>query len=222
VQREHVALKAPPSRRFFLHLVDCSYWVLGLWFPSVLRWRLYASCLRRYYNRSARTYDRRALFSGYGSGLDASIAMLARQGYSPLLVLDAACGTGFCTLKLASAFPHARVVGLDLAPAMLNVATTTAAESGLANVEFVQGNVGRLPFSKATFDLVVLQNAPVALSELIRATRPTGVVVVTFSLGGGIAPCLMRLFIYRMRRWASVSSIGREAASFWVILRPRS
>lgn len=218
-----VTPKGPRSllQRFRLHLIDCGYWALGLWLPSILRSRLYGWCLTRYYDHAASSYDRRALFSGYGGGLDAALAALSPDVRSSALVLDAACGTGLSTLKLASAFPRAKVIGVDLSQAMLSVAATRAAESKLPNVEFVKGNLGQLPFGAGSLDLVVLQNAPAALCELVRVTRKTGALIIVFSLGGGIPRWVTALFIRKLRRAASLGSYGYELGSFWAVLHPK-
>jgi ubiquinone/menaquinone biosynthesis C-methylase UbiE len=209
------------AHRFLLHLVDCGYWFVGLWVPSILRFRLYGTCVKWYYDHTANSYDRRASFGDYNRGLDAALAALCREGQSPARVLDAACGTGVSTLKLAAAFPRAKIVGLDLSPAMLSVAAMKAEKTKLSNVEFVRGNVGRLPFGASEFDLVVLQNAPVSLSELARVTRKAGALIVAFSLGGGIPHWLTALFVCKMRRAASLSDCGCEVDSFWAVLHPR-
>ena len=70
-------------------------------------------------------------------------------------VLDLCCGTG------ASALPAARavgrtgsVLGVDLTPALVQVARANAAHQGLAQVRFEAGDVTALRFAPGSFDVV--------------------------------------------------------------------
>src|SRR3954470_4681746 len=54
-------------------------------------------------------------------------------------VLDVACGGGLVVCAFARAVQHAS--GIDVTPAMLDRARTLAAERGLPNVTFDQGDV---------------------------------------------------------------------------------
>ena len=83
------------------------------------------------------------------------------------------------------------MVALDLTPAMLAQAQELAAERGLANVRFEQGNAARLPFPDASFDVVTSRLAahhvadPQAMvREAARVLAPGG----TFLLSDAIAP----------------------------------
>ncbi len=95
------------------------------------------------------------------------------------LVLDIATGTGNTAFALA---PHvARVVGLDLTPEMLSQARRVAAEREEANVDWVIGDAGALPFADAVFDLTTVRAAPhhfpdldLSLQEAARVLKPGG------------------------------------------------
>ena len=90
-------------------------------------------------------------------------------------VLDAGCGTGDDVRAMAPwVEPTGRVVGLDLT---LVEARRRAEEAGIP-VEFVQGDVQRLPFADDTFTacraermLQHLEDPRQALCELVRVTR---------------------------------------------------
>jgi len=104
-------------------------------------------------------------------------------------VLDVGCGPGATALAFAERV--ASVVALDLTPAMLAQAQELAAERGLANVRFEQGNAARLPFPDASFDVVTSRLAahhvadPQAMvREAARVLAPGG----TFLLSDAIAP----------------------------------
>jgi ubiquinone/menaquinone biosynthesis C-methylase UbiE len=92
--------------------------------------------------------------------------------------LDAGCGTGFLSLELASR-GH-RVVGIDLAPAMLDLARRKAAAQGLA-VRFETADAENLPYPPASFDLVVsrhvlwtLPHPEAGIADWLRVLRPSG------------------------------------------------
>ncbi|MFD8913653.1 methyltransferase domain-containing protein [Streptomyces sp. NPDC059575] len=100
-------------------------------------------------------------------------------------VLDIGCGPGTITADLAALVPDGRVTGIDRAPGILERARTTAAERGLGNTDFAVGDVHALDFPDDTFCVVhahqVLQHVgdPVrALREMVRVTRPGGIVAV--------------------------------------------
>jgi len=96
-------------------------------------------------------------------------------------VLDLACGTGDLALA-AAAKGASTVVGLDLTPAMIDLARRRDAALS-AGVTWVVGDMHALPVPSASFDVVTtgygLRNVPdltVALSEIHRALRPGGLV----------------------------------------------
>ena len=67
-------------------------------------------------------------------------------------VLDVACGGGLVARAFA---PHVRhATGIDVTPAMLERARRTAAEKGLANTDWRQGDVTTLPFADGSFTIV--------------------------------------------------------------------
>ncbi|MGH9243305.1 MAG: class I SAM-dependent methyltransferase [Acidimicrobiales bacterium] len=90
-------------------------------------------------------------------------------------VLDVACGTGvIARLAAERVGSTGTVVGVDVAPDMIEVARTTAATSGLA-IEWRQGDAASLPLPDSSFDVVLSQmglmlfaDKPAALSEMRR------------------------------------------------------
>lgn len=97
-------------------------------------------------------------------------------------VLDLGCGAG--TDSLVAAFmvgPEGSVTGIDMTPEMLAKARAGAAEAGLDNVTFVEGEADELPLPDERFD-VVLSNGVIDLvpdkdavfAELRRVLAPGG------------------------------------------------
>lgn len=97
-------------------------------------------------------------------------------------VLDLGCGTGYPAVLAAQAVgPAGRVVGLDLAEDMLEVARRKAKALGLANAEFRSADVTALPFEAASFDAVLsrfclmfLPDVQTAVAEIARVLKPGG------------------------------------------------
>src|SRR5439155_18927791 len=97
-------------------------------------------------------------------------------------VLDLGCGAGTDSLVAAQMVGgEGSVVGIDMTPEMLAKARAAAAELGAANVEYVEGEVERLPFPDASFDVVVsngvvdlVPDKDAVFSELFRVLRPGG------------------------------------------------
>ncbi|MFA9445340.1 class I SAM-dependent methyltransferase [Egicoccus sp. AB-alg6-2] len=96
----------------------------------------------------------------YGPAIFEPLAsiLLSRARPSPgESVLDVACGTGIATRRVAvSVGTTGRVVGVDVNPAMLDVARAVTSETDLT-VEWQHGDGTALPLPDAAFDLVLCQ-----------------------------------------------------------------
>src|SRR5215469_11377512 len=98
-------------------------------------------------------------------------------------VLDVACGPGLVVCAFA---PHVReAIGIDVTPAMLDRARKLAADKGLANVAWRQGDVYALPYDDASFTVVTTRfsfhhflDPPAVLREMVRVCAPGGRIVV--------------------------------------------
>lgn len=100
-------------------------------------------------------------------------------------VLEAGCGTGAQSLLLARNSPGARITAVDISAPSLAMARRLAAEAGLANLRFVQGDLLNLPFPDSGFDHLflcfVLEHLPdpaVTLARLRPLLRPGGTITV--------------------------------------------
>lgn len=106
----------------------------------------------------------------------------AWAGVGPIDALDVGCGTGFFALLLTG-LGH-RTTGVDMAPAMLELARQKAASAGL-DTDFRFGDAEQLPFPDGSFHLVIerhviwtLPRPTVALAEWARILRPGGHLVL--------------------------------------------
>ncbi len=95
-------------------------------------------------------------------------------------VLDVACGGGKTTVAAARAVgPSGHVVGIDIAPRLLDLAQQRRGDAGLANIEFVLCDAQTDPFPSGSFDAVMCQfgimffDDPVAaLTNIHRYLKP--------------------------------------------------
>ncbi|MEN6441216.1 MAG: class I SAM-dependent methyltransferase [Syntrophobacter sp.] len=95
-------------------------------------------------------------------------------------ILDAGCGTGVFTMDFLEC--GSRVTGLELSLPMLRRAGKKAAGRPF---RMVQGDIRNLPFADESFDKTVsvtaiefIEDAREGVAELLRVTRPGGLVVV--------------------------------------------
>ena len=98
-------------------------------------------------------------------------------------VLDVACGGGIVVCALAPHVSHAS--GIDMTPAMLDRARRLAAEKGITNVTWREGDVTPLPWPDGAFTIVVTRFAvhhfpdpSAVLREMVRVCAPGGHIVV--------------------------------------------
>jgi SAM-dependent methyltransferase len=98
-------------------------------------------------------------------------------------LLDVACGPGLVVCAFAS---HVReATGIDVTPAMLERARKLAAEKGLTNIVWRQGDVYSLPYADAAFTIVTTRfsfhhflDPAAVLREMVRVCAPGGRIVV--------------------------------------------
>lgn len=102
-------------------------------------------------------------------------------------VLDVGCGVGHWGMLLASVMPeHVRFTGIDREPSWVEQARTRALALGLeGRFSYRQGEAERVPFPDDSFDLTTCQTVLIhlpdpaaAVSEMMRVTRPGGLVAV--------------------------------------------
>lgn len=93
--------------------------------------------------------------------------------------LEVACGTGILSLLMSPNFTE--VVGVDVAPGMVEVARKKAAYKRITNVDFKLARAEDLPFDDNYFDVVTSLNAIgsleddlKAISEMKRVLKPGG------------------------------------------------
>src|SRR5437868_2385215 len=98
-------------------------------------------------------------------GLRAMDALAPRAGET---VVDIGCGAGQTVLQLAERVgPRGRVVGVDIAPRLLDVARERA--SGLEHVSFIEADAARLDLPARSVDAVFSRFGVMAFSDAAAA-----------------------------------------------------
>jgi ubiquinone/menaquinone biosynthesis C-methylase UbiE len=122
-------------------------------------------------------------------------------------LLEVGCGTGLLLERLARVTKSAR--GIDLSHGMLEKAR-------LRGLDVRQGSAVDLPYPDASFDVtcafkVLAHVEPIerALSEMVRVTRPNGVVLAEF-----YNPLSLRGIIKRLGPAGAISETTTEGAVF--------
>jgi ubiquinone/menaquinone biosynthesis C-methylase UbiE len=151
-----------------------------LLFPKAARSKPVRWLITFFFGRMlAQRYDK--VISVYGSayglalsrGLDAASALVRR----PIdTIVDCGAGTGFVTQALAKRYPNARIICVDVVPAMLLQARTRFKESGIA-ATVICGDISIMPLPDACADLVVAQNTIPYLQEFARICAAGGAVI---------------------------------------------
>ena len=129
-------------------------------------------------------------------------------------VLDVACGTGIVARYAARQVGDlGKVVGVELNPAMLDVARQVSSYTG--PIEYLQGDAAALPVSDASFDVALCQHSimffpdrEASVREMHRALKPGGRVAVSVFRSTEFNPAFKYL-ISALERHG-----GPEAAAF--------
>jgi SAM-dependent methyltransferase len=89
-----------------------------------------------------------------------AVALTRLDATADLRVADIGCGTGASTLVLASAFPRAEIIAVDLFPEFLDKLAEQAQANGCAGrIETLQGSMDALPFAADSLDLIWSEGA---------------------------------------------------------------
>jgi ubiquinone/menaquinone biosynthesis C-methylase UbiE len=145
-------------------------------------------------------------------------------------ILDAGCGSGAVTRKIAQHVSPGEAVGIDIDPIFLENAKKLAENEGIKNIRFKLGNIDNLSYEDEYFDgsycrLVLMHvNDPVhSVGELARVTKRGGFVAVADNDDGVVisyphAPKfqkLWRLYGQRAKEKGENRYIGRELYSIF-------
>jgi arsenite methyltransferase len=161
-----------------------------------------------------------AVLASLGCGNPTALAELSPGE----VVLDLGSGGGIDVLLSAKRVgPTGRVYGLDTTDEMLALARRNAAEAGAGNVEFLKGDMERIPLPDASVD-VIISNCVINLSadkgqvlrEAYRVLRPGGRFAVSDVVVRGEIPAEIRR---SMELWVGCIAGALEEQEFEALLR---
>lgn len=143
--------------------------------------------VRQMFNNIALRYDflNRLLSLGIDKGWRKKAIALIRKK-EQLYLMDIATGTGDLAIELMQKHPDARVIGLDLAPQMLEIGKQKAEKKKLSEaITFVEGDAENLPFEDNTFDAITVafgvrnfERPEKGLKEMNRVLKPGGQLII--------------------------------------------
>ncbi|HEU4628471.1 MAG TPA: arsenic resistance N-acetyltransferase ArsN2 [Gemmatimonadaceae bacterium] len=160
-----------------------------------------------------------AVLASLGCGNPTALAEL----HAGEVVLDLGSGGGIDVLLSARRVgPSGKAYGLDMTDEMLELARRNAAEAGVTNVEFLRGQIERIPLPDASVD-VIISNCVINLSgdkrrvlaEAFRVLKPGGRFAVSDVVVRGPVPAAVRR---SMELWVGCVAGALEESEFLRLL----
>jgi len=143
--------------------------------PSTLPSTLFDRCWRQY------ALCREYLFTDHTHQIASALSPML-DGPHPRYLVEAGCGPGFYSRRLAARFPQLHITGIDLSEPLLSRAKEQARRSGLNNCSFLKADALSLAESPGQVDAVIasrlfliLAQPTLALDAIFTALRPGGI-----------------------------------------------
>jgi len=139
--------------------------------------------VKRQFNRSAPQYD--GVSTMQRDIVDVLLSEIPSVHINDLC--DLGCGTGYALSRLRKIYPTARVIGVDMAAAMLK---ETAHRLGDDKSLLIQGDIENLPFMPQSVDLCLSSSAiqwcdaDRAIGQISNVLRPGGYTLISSFLTG--------------------------------------
>ncbi len=138
------------------------------------------SDIARSFSAAAASYDKASILQQeVGKRLLERLELLKS---APKRILDIGSGTGFLTCQLQAKFPHSQIIGVDLAPGMVNYAKSKQSWKIWKKQPFyLCADAEHLPFKAQSIDLIFsnlslqwCSSLPAVFKEMKRLLKPTG------------------------------------------------
>jgi SAM-dependent methyltransferase len=139
-------------------------------------WRAFRRPLRAQFDRLAPSWEARRSPAPVATAL-------AHVDGSPRRILDLGTGTGIAARVAAERYAEAEVVGVDLAPAMVEEARRLLPDGLARRLRFEVADAAALPYPDGNFDLVLLVNMIPFFEELARVTARDGQLLFVWTSG---------------------------------------
>jgi SAM-dependent methyltransferase len=160
-----------------------------------------------------------AVLASLGCGNPTALAQL-EPGQ---VVLDLGSGGGIDVLLSARRVgPTGKAYGLDMTDDMLALARRNAEEAGVANVEFLKGQIEAIPLPDASVDVIISNcvinlsaDKPRVLAEAFRVLKPGGRLAVSDVVVRGEVPAPVRR---SMELWVGCVAGALEESEFLRLL----
>ena len=118
--------------------------------------------------------------------VDYFVARARHLGLAGELLVDAGCGTGAWSFGFADRFE--RVLGVDYKPERIAAARWLADEAALARIEFVEGDIRRVPLADGAADAIFCYsvliddlNLDEVYEEFFRILKPGGAALISLN-----------------------------------------
>jgi ubiquinone/menaquinone biosynthesis C-methylase UbiE len=169
-------------------------------------WRQYALC-------------REHLFTDHTPQI-VSVLQPLLIGTQPRSLVEAGCGPGFYSRRLAARFPQLQITGIDLSEPLLQHARESARQAGLHNCSFLKADALSLADSPNQVDVVIasrlfliLANPARALDAIFTALRPGGLCFIaepTSSISASMPLFLMKMSGHFGRKANHIEQVHRS------------
>jgi len=178
-------------------------------------WRVLRRPMRRYFADLAEGWDERVQPAG-ADHLAPLVAAVDELDVTPRRILDVGTGTGAGARWLAGRFDEAEVLGIDVAPEMIEVAQRSQTD----RIRFAVADTGKAA-AEGQFDLIVHLNCPVLFDDVAKALADGGTVIVAASSGSRTPFYTSHGALRRGFRRAGVETVaeGRGGAGTWLAAR---
>ncbi|MGA8746362.1 MAG: class I SAM-dependent methyltransferase [Solirubrobacterales bacterium] len=178
--------------------------------------------MRRTWNRQAVGWNQR-IKPYENDHLSPLLAACEQLEIDPETILDLGTGTGAGAMALGRRFPRARITGVDLAEAMIEMALSNTPVEVSERIHFAVGDAAALPYVDGSIDLVTQLNVPPLTEEIARVLRPGGAVIIADSIGPKTPSYVPRTALRRAfgRSGLEIIATGEAGAGVFLIGRRR-